>query len=195
MKYLVLFSGVIVIYFYTQILVGCTKDRIPAITDPTPDTTSTGQTIAEGFIVINEFVAKGSLNANEYGSTEDWIEIYNPNNFEAVLDSSKWFITDAGSSNPEKYELPYLTIPPKGFLVIWCDGMNVVDTQIHTNFNLSASGEHILIYYKKSSSEGIIIDNYDYGVHSNGGHSEGRYLDGENNWIFFSNPTIGASNN
>lgn len=172
------------------LLASCTKDRLEPKDDDNPDVT-----IEAGYLFINEFVARGSQQANEFGTFEDWIEIFNPSFSEVTLQAGKWFVSDGGPSNPDKYALPEVTIPARGFLVIWCDGLDIVETQIHTNFSLSAAGEHIVIYYKSSStSEGVIVDEYQYGEQISR-KSEGRYPDGGDLWTFFDNPTIGASNN
>jgi hypothetical protein len=169
----------------------CVKDRV--ITKEPIDTDNPGGINAKD-IVINEFVAKGSKNANEFGSNEDWIEIYNTTNDTIIMEAEKWFITDASTTNQKKYKLPEIVLPPKGFLVIWCDGKNTVATQIHTNFNLSASGEDIGLYYE---NEGVLleVDQKSYGELTKDGYSLGRQPDGTENWIEFAVPTPGASNN
>jgi hypothetical protein len=179
--------------FILIVLFSCTKDRL--IKQNTDGSTPIIPLIIEkGHLYINEFVARGSQNANEFGAYEDWIEIYNPWNAEITLQEGFWYISDAGPSNPTKYMLPEVKIPAKGFLVIWADGMDVVETQIHTNFGLSGSGEHIVIYYQPDGGEGVVVDDYLYGQQESG-VSEGRYPNGEDFWKFFNPPTIGASNN
>jgi len=170
-------------------LMGCVKDRQFEPVAPLPG----GIVIAPGVLKVNEFVATGSQNVNEFGTAEDWFEIYNPNNAALLLEAGKWFVTDAGPGNPTKYELPEVSIPARGFLVIWCDGLNTVETQIHTNFALSAAGEHLLIHYKSGSTE-FTVDDYQYGQQSVPGASMGRYPDGEDNWILFTTPTPGEPN-
>ncbi len=171
------------------LLVGCVKDRIFEDGPVIPG----GPTIAPGVLKLNEFVASGSQNVNEFGAAEDWFEIHNPNNTELLLESGKWFVTDAGPSNPTKYELPELTISARGFLVVWCDGLNTVETQVHTNFSLSAAGEHLLIHYQSGTTE-FTVDDYQYGQQSVPGASMGRFPDGEDNWILFTTPTPGEPN-
>lgn len=168
---------------------GCVKDR-----ELEPDPTQPQELIiAPGVLKINEFVGSGSQNANEFGTTEDWFEIHNPNNAELFLEAGRWFVTDGGPADPIKYELPEVRIPARGFLVIWCDGLNTVETQIHTNFALSAAGEHLLIHYA-SGSEAFTVDEHQYGQLSTPGASLGRLPDGGPEWIQFDSPTPGASN-
>jgi hypothetical protein len=171
------------------LLVACVKDReFPTIAPPPG-----AIVITPGVLKVNELLATGSQNIDEFGNTSDWFEIYNPNNAPLLLEAGKWFVTDAGPSNPIKFELPEVTIPGRGFLLIWCNGMNVVATQINTNFSLSAAGEHLLIFYK-SGTEEVVVDDYNYGPQIVSAASEGRSPDGEDNWILFTSPTPGESN-
>jgi hypothetical protein len=183
---------VVVFVLFSVLLSACVKDRIVPVDIPGPNELPIGN----GYLYINEFVTKGSMNANEYGTNEDWIEIYNPQNIAITLAADSWYISDNGQTNPYKYKLPQLTIPAKGYLVIWCDGLNKVDNQIHTNFNLSAAGEDLILYYHPSSlTSGINVDQSAYSIHTIDGASEGRYPDGGPQWQFFTIPSIGASNN
>lgn len=170
-------------------LAGCVKDRELTTTPSVP----VGTVIAPGVLRVNEFVATGSQNVNEFGSAEDWFEIYNPNDADLLLEAGKWFVTDGGPSNPKKYELPEVTIAARGFLVIWCDNMNTVQQQIHTNFALSASGEHILIHYD-DGVQAFDVDDHAYPPQTVPAVSTGRFPDGEDNWIVFQTPTPGAPN-
>ncbi len=176
---------------FTAVL-GCTKDRLPEIISEAPDP-DTGITVTRHTLYINEFVARGSQTINEFGSAEDWIEIFNPA-FQAVtLTSGRWFVSDDGPGNPMKYELPQITLPARGYLVIWADNEDIVADDIHTNFALSASGEHITIYYKIDDGNGIVVDDYEYGQQEPA-ISEGRFPDGGETWNFFNAPTPGAPN-
>lgn len=182
----------------------CTKDR--EIVEPNKpnalkvfpgvfyDSLDVFMPINHDLLKVNEFVARGSENANEFGETEDWFEIYNPSPYALILQKGNWFVTDKGPDDPMKYTLPQCTIPPRGFLLIWADGMDLVDQFIHTNFSLSASGEHIGIYYSDDTLS-IMIDDYEYPPQEVPAVSTGRYPDGADNWIQFNTPTPGMSNN
>lgn len=144
-------------------------------------------------LLINEFVAKGSINANEYGSNEDWIEIYNTDTADYNIISGKWFITDDPTGDREKYALPDLTIPANGHLVVWCDGLDEVNTQIHTNFKLSSGGEDIALFYKGNRGP-IEVDMHSYDALTIDAVSEGRSPDGSSTWQSFNSPTPGNPN-
>lgn len=172
-------------------LAACTKDRVLPPNEPVDG----DLVIAPGILKVNEFVASGSQNVNEFGTAEDWFEIYNPNNKELVLEAGKWYVSDGGPSAATKYQLPALTIPARGFLVIWCDNLNTVATQVHTNFALSAAGEHLVIYYAGSGgSDGFVVDDHQFGQQSVPGASVGRSPDGADNWVLFTTPTPGERN-
>lgn len=172
-------------------MAGCVKDRI--IPPRTDGEGSTNTSIGPGLLKVNEFVAAGSTNINEFGSAEDWFEIYNTSSASVTLQAGMWFVSDAGPSSPTKYQLPEVTIPGNGHLTIWCDNQNTVATQIHTNFGLSSAGEHLVIYYQGDSAS-FVVDDYAYGPQTNPGSSMGRSPDGSDNWIMFTNPTPGAPN-
>lgn len=184
---------------FIGVLSACTKDRIPEVgeaplpnepigTDPNVTTP-----VQRYYLFINEFVARGSENVNEFGSAEDWIEVFNPSFSDVTLTGGRWYISDAGPENPTKYQLPEITIPARGFLLIWADNMDTVANDIHTNFRLSAAGEHIIIWYIDDMGNGINVDDYLYGQQEPA-ISEGRFPDGGAAWTFFNAPTPGAPN-
>ena len=58
-----------------------------------------------GSVVVNEVVASGSEQQNEFGYETDWFEIYNPGS-DLLLAEGEWFVTDDVAGDPRKYELP-----------------------------------------------------------------------------------------
>lgn len=185
--------------FFIAILASCTKDRLPDTLGGQPPTKPIGTDpnvtvpIERHSLFINEFVARGSENVNEFGSTEDWIEVFNPSFSDVTLTGGRWYISDAGPSNPTKYQLPEITISARGFLLIWADNMDTVANDIHTNFALSGSGEHIILWYLDDSGNGVNVDDYLYGEQESA-VSEGRTPDGGDTWTFFNAPSPGAPN-
>jgi len=169
---------------------GCVKERTFS---PGTSVPSTPGAIARGTLVINEFVAAGSTNVNEFDTAEDWFEIYNPGASAIDLEEGDWFVSDGGPASPTKFALPAMRIPAHGFVVIWCDNLNTVAEQVHTNFALSSAGEHLVIYYD-DGAEGVVVDDYSFGPVEVPGSSTGRTPDGAAQWTSFSTPTPGASN-
>jgi hypothetical protein len=145
-------------------------------------------------LFINEFMASNqSTIVDEYGAYADWIEIYNPNN-EAV-DLAAFYISD-NAGLPLKYQFPRgsasTIIHAYGYKLIWADGRPERGA-LHTNFKLSANGEHIVLLAPDSS----LVDEIAFGPQSEDA-SYGREKDGESAWMFFPKPpwpTPGATNN
>ena len=167
----------------------CTKDRNLDELQKITDTIN----IHNGIIKINEFVAKGSNNINEYGMTSDWFELYNPSSSAINMSNGKWYVSDDLNS-PRKYAMPAVTLEPHGFLVVWCDGMNKFGTQVHSNFALSASGEQIGIFYTTPDQSMMVVDSLTYPLMTEKAYSYGRLPDGSDNWTYFARPTPGVQN-
>jgi hypothetical protein len=183
MKWLII--PLCLIFFFLS----CIKDRDLSDLQRVTDTIA----INTGIIKINEFVAKGSANINEYGMTSDWFELYNTSNESISMANGRWYVTD-NLASPRKYAMPAATIKPHGFLVVWCDGMNKYAKQIHSNFNLSASGEQIGIFFSITDQILLVVDSLTYPLMTEKGFSYGRLPDGSNNWTYFAKPTPGEQN-
>ncbi|MFN4122433.1 MAG: lamin tail domain-containing protein [Flavobacteriales bacterium] len=142
-------------------------------------------------LFINEFMAQNTLTiADENGEFDDWIEIYNPSNFE--VDLAGMYITD-NFAMPMKYQFPFgsdLTkIPANGFRLVWADNQDA-QGPMHTNFGLSVNGEVVGLY----ANDGVtVIDSISFGPQQTD-ISFGRQQDGAMPWVFFTQPTPGASN-
>lgn len=140
-------------------------------------------------LYINEFMAlNNSTIKNNFNSYEDWIEIYNPNNYSVPLAGYK--LTD-DPLVPAKWYFPEsVLIPAKGYLLIWASNRDtIVGNYIHTNFRLSAAGEFLGL----SSPTKSYIDSITYGSQSSD-ISYGRRPDGGILWTYYQLPTPGTSN-
>ena len=171
------------------LLTSCTKDRDVRWLDKATDTLQ----IYNGILKVNEFVAKGSTFVNEYGTTTDWFEIFNSSAESISMANGNWYVTD-DLTNPRKYEMPAVTIPPHGFLIVACDGLNSYQKQVHASFGLSASGEQIGIFYALPDLSMMAVDTLTYPAMTDKGFSYGRLPDGADNWTFFAQPTPGTAN-
>jgi hypothetical protein len=67
-----------------------------------------------------EFMASNAtVLADEDGAFSDWIEIYNPDSAPANLGG--WYLTD-NARKKTKWPIPAVTLPAKGFLVVFASG-------------------------------------------------------------------------
>ena len=104
-----------------------------------------------GDVVINELSATNtSIQSDQNGEFDDWIELYNNTSSPIVLDG--YHLSDA-SNNLTKWTFPNgTTINANGFLVVWADN-DTTQTGFHTNFKLSATGEAL---YLTDPSAGLL---------------------------------------
>ncbi len=97
---------------------------------------------------ITEFMAANSghgINGlrDEDGDGSDWIEIYNSQ--QTVGNIGGWFLTDV-ATNQTKWRIPNgVTIPGRGYLVVFASGKNRTNVlgKLHTNFQLTSGGEYL----------------------------------------------------
>jgi hypothetical protein len=186
-----LLPTILVALFVFSAFVACTPDRTDLI--PKPITVVPTVPIIDTLpLTLNELVATGSTQTNEYGSAEDWVELYNTSAQPLIIRANTWYVSD-DSTKADKYLLPPMTIPAKGFVTVWCDLLDIVNSgNIHTNFKLSSTGEFIGIGYKQGSTTRW-IDKHPFGQQS-AGTSEGKKPDGVGAWQQLS-PSFGSSNN
>ena len=93
-------------------------------------------------VIINELLAVNeSINFDEDGEYDDWIEIHNQT--DEVIDLTGFFLTDK-EDNLSKWQFPESSsmIEPNGYLLVWCDE-DQDQGPLHTNFKLSSSGEFV----------------------------------------------------
>ena len=116
-------------------------------------------TASVGEVVINEFLASNvSMNTNESGQYQDWIELHNLTS--TALDLFGLYLSD-NFSNPTKFAIPANTvIPANGYLIIWADENPTSAAYVHSNFKLSASGEELML----SNSTGVVFDSVTFGA-------------------------------
>jgi hypothetical protein len=141
---------------------------------------------------INEFMASNSdADTDEYGETDDWIEVYNHSG--EAIDLGGMFVTD-DLTNLARYRIPttnpsLTTVAADSFVVIWADNQPE-QGPLHTNFKLSASGESIALVETDGAS---VVDHITFAGQS-GDISYGRLPDGADTWQFLGVSTPGASN-
>ncbi|NQX98537.1 MAG: lamin tail domain-containing protein, partial [Flavobacteriales bacterium] len=139
-----------------------------------------------GDLVINEISASNStIQADQDGEFDDWIELYNNTSSPIVLDG--YYLSD-NSTNITKWTFPAgTTINANNFLIVWAD-KDTLQTGLHANFKLSSSGESILL----SNSSGNLINEITFGVQTTD-ITFGRYQNGTGSFILM-NPSFDAVN-
>jgi len=150
-------------------------------------------------LYINEFLASNDTSFQDADEDsidgdpqDDWFEIYNPGPH--AVDLGGMYVTDKlsdltvwqiSTTNPE-----ITTIPAGGFVIIWAD-KEMHQGPLHVDLKLSGSGEQIGLIAPNGTT---VIDSLTFGEQATD-ISYGRFPDGSDNWILFTTPTPGASNN
>lgn len=145
-----------------------------------------------GQVVINEYSASNLHSfVDDFGKTEDWIELYNTSN--EAIDLGGYHLSDK-ENKPDKWEIPAGTIiEANGFLVFSCSGRDgVFFDQLHTNFKLAQTkaNEGVLL----SDPQENVINYFPLEI-TMVEHSRCRSVDGGNDWVVSTNPSYGQSNN
>ena len=124
-------------------------------------------------VVINEFMANnadGSPWLDQDDENDDWIELYNNTN--NPINLSNYFLSDS-ESFIHKWELPDVSIPANGYLIVWADKDPQQDG-LHTKFNLDKDGDEIYLSYL----DGTLIDSIEYSEVQNENESLSRIPNG-----------------
>lgn len=140
-------------------------------------------------LFINELMADNdSTIADEYGEYDNWLEIYNGDD-EPVWIGDKYLSDNL--LNPDKWQLPDLTMQPGSFIIIWCDNQPG-QGPFHTDFKLNDEGEQAGIFDNETTNF-FLIDSVTWGMVPID-ISFGRESDGGLPWIYFNQPTPGYGN-
>lgn len=115
-----------------------------------------GQVLGANGVVINEIMAQNNTTVtDEVGDYEDWIELYNNNNF--PVDISGYYLTDNVTSLV-KWQIPNgTTIAANDYLIFWADN-EAADGPMHASFKLAAAGEAVIL----SSPNLLLVDQVNF---------------------------------
>lgn len=140
-------------------------------------------------ILISEFMAINDKTIDdEDGDNSDWLELYNPG--DDAINLKGWFLTDKADNNT-KWEIPDVTLNSGEYLLIFASEKkrDNPDSELHTNFKLSGSGEYLAIF----ETDGITIS-HSYGEMYPAQREDISYGLHQGQNLFFSEPTPGYEN-
>ncbi len=139
-------------------------------------------------VVINEIITSNStVNTDDDGSYEDWVELYNTGT--ESINLLGYGLSD--NDNLFKWVFPDYSIQPGEHLLVWCSNKNRTDPgfPLHTNFAISAGGETLTLTFPDGTIADqvpaiVIPQNFSYG----------RAPSGSSTFLIFQQPTPGALN-
>ena len=110
---------------------------------------------------INEFVANNNAEGllDEDGSSEDWIEIYNPG--PGIIDLSDYYLTD-DTQEINKWSFPAVLMLPERYMIVFASSKNraINGNELHTNFKLSSGGEYLALAEDDNTGAFTIVSEY-----------------------------------
>jgi hypothetical protein len=145
-------------------------------------------------LFINEIMAENRTTApDNLGKIEDWIEIYNCNNF--PVNVGGLYVSDS-LQYPLKFRIPNTfpdstTIAAQGFMVFWADDHPGNGVR-HLDFKLAAEGESICLT-QVVNGQSDYIDNIIFPSQTSD-VSYGRLGDAAPWWAWFRTPSPNAAN-
>src|SRR5690554_2104679 len=95
-------------------------------------------------VVINEFQSSnGYVLADSDGDYQDWIELYNENDY--LVDLTGYHLSD-DLTDLSRWEFPSGTeIPSKEYLLVFASGKDRSVGELHTNFRINREGEPLVL--------------------------------------------------
>lgn len=117
----------------------------------------------------------------------DWVELYNGGSHS--VDLQGWYLSD-DPNEPYKWQFPGTRIGAGEYLVVYCTTSKESGKSVVTNFNISASGETIIL----SDEDKNYIDAFESGVLEPGKSSGRLHGDSSGQRVFFTSVTRGEEN-
>ncbi|MDE2993269.1 MAG: CotH kinase family protein [Chloroflexota bacterium] len=148
---------------------------------------SAAQTAEPGILITEVLAANTRTVADDRGRYADWIELHNPT--DTPISLAGYTMTD-DPDEPDKWRLPFTTLAPGAFLVVWASGDNrATSAGWHTSFQLSRGGEYVGLF----GPDGQAVDTVTFGTQE-ADVSLGRLDTVSDQWLAFPLPTPGAAN-
>ncbi len=121
------------------------------------------------------------------GDSSDWIELYNTANTPVRL---LGFGLSDDTSKPGKWIFPDVSIPAKGYLLVFASGKNKVEgKELHAGFRLRSEGETLIL----TDPQGEVVDTVEI-PECESNSSFGRLADNPVKWALFALPSPGHPN-
>ena len=140
-----------------------------------------------GILITEVLAANARTVADDRGRYADWIELHNPT--DTPISLAGHTLTD-DPDEPAKWRLPFTTLAPGGFQVVWASGVNRVEPDgWHTNFRLSGGGEYVGLF----GPNGQLVDEVTFGEQETD-VSLGRLGTVSDRWVSFPTPTPWTAN-
>jgi sterol desaturase/sphingolipid hydroxylase (fatty acid hydroxylase superfamily) len=141
-------------------------------------------------LFINEIMPANGLYPDEFGETDDWLELYNGGN--EIVNLEGLYLSDEVSI-PKKWKIAGSKwVSPGSFALLWMDG-DAGQGPFHAPFKLSSQGE-VITLSQEINGQLYTLDALDLPA-TLLNISRGRREDGQAEWVFFREASPNATNN
>ncbi len=140
-------------------------------------------------VVLNEVMASnGTTITDEDGDYEDWVELFNTSDVPIALGG--YGLSD-DYETPFRWTFPDSTIGPGEYILVWASGKDrgVPGEELHTNYSIDSDGEEVILTHPDGDRIDVLLP-----TSIPRDISFGRKPDGNNNWVYFKEPTPGEPN-
>ena len=145
------------------------------------------QATTPGILITEVLASNTSTVTDDRGQYTDWIELHNPT--DAPIALAGYTLTD-DPDEPAQWRLPFTTLAPGAFLVVWASGENRLGSKgWHTSFRLNNAGEYVGLF----GPDGQVVDEVTF-EEQEMDVSLGRLGTVSDQWVGFLTPTPGAAN-
>lgn len=144
-------------------------------------------------VVFNEIVASNNIIKDEFGNSDDYIELYNNSDYEVNI--AGWYLSDTPNFST-LYQMPTsdslaTAIPAKGRLVLWADN-EPEQGVLHIGFKLSKDGETLKLTKTNYLGALVLLDSVSF-PYMDQNWSYSRIPDGGYEWKI-TNTTFNLAN-
>ena len=152
----------------------------PGVIDPGGEDTIDWKTMPLTGLEFDEAMSSNSKYAELDGKFYDWVELLNSSS--VAINLSEYWISDS-KDNPQKYQLPNVTLGAGERYIIYCNGVGEGN---QAPFKIKSSGEKIYLSNKDGFCDRIKIPG-DLPADSSYGRKDGE-------WMYFDDPAPGREN-
>ncbi len=136
---------------------------------------------SDSAVKLSEIMADNASYAGRNGVYDDWIELVNESDRDVSL--SGYGLSD-DQSKPLKWRFPDVTIPARGYLLVYASGRS--DSNLDASFRLNPEGETVIL----SDPSGRALDEVDFSLLS----ADQSYAKSGGKWTNALAPTPGRAN-
>lgn len=113
-------------------------------------------------IHISQVSFDATQHTNEFGYRTGWIELVNNSDEAICLRADCWSISNDRAIAALYFIRNDVVIKANGNIIVWCDNLNAVQANLHTNFKLNKENGRVELYHINEKQDFERVDFLDY---------------------------------